>query len=150
MQLKVKDHIWDGFPKCKCSSCIVNQAWNATFPEMRMVMADATNRASERGYVIYWSGRRKHYGTRFNRGEEHKAFNALCQGGGAEIVKHALVKCRDIENESAKPVLTVHDSLVWEVKPEKVESLVSEVSEVMTDFDFPVDLAVDAHKWGEG
>jgi DNA polymerase-1 len=149
MQLKVKEHIWDGYPDCKCSSCIVNKAWNATFPEMRLVMANAAQTAKERGYVLYWTDRRKHYGTRFNKGEEHKAFNALCQGGGAEIVKHALVKCRDIEAEKIRPVLTVHDSLVWEISPDKVEATLRGVSEKMTDFQFPVKLEVDAHKWGE-
>lgn len=157
MQLKVKEHIWDGHKQdhpqypCRCKSCVVNQAWNDTFPEMRVVMYDAANKASENKYVKYWSGRRKHYGTLWNKGAEHKAFNALCQGGGAEIVKHALVKCSSLEAEDiARPVLTVHDSLVWEIKESEVDSYIEKISGVMRDFKFPVKIEVDAHKWGEG
>lgn len=150
VQLKVKEHIWDGYPNCKCSSCVVNKAWNATFPEMRYKMQEVAEVAFNRKYVMYWSGRRKHYGTYWNKGEEHKAFNALCQGGGAEIVKHALVRCRDFETETAFPVLTVHDSLVWEIEQTKVEYYIPQITEIMKDFDFPVKLDVDAHIWGEG
>lgn len=154
MQLKVKEHVWldpQNPPEkpCKCKSCIVNKAWNETFPEMRHVMYAAAEKAKIEKYVKYWSGRRKHYGTFWNKGEEHKAFNALCQGGGAEIVKHALVNCRDIESESCRPVLTVHDSLVWEIRTSKVDSTISQISEVMKDFKFPVKLDVDVHIWGE-
>lgn len=150
MQLKVKEHTWDGYPECKCKSCIVNKAWNSTFPEMRSMMLNAQIKAAEQKYVKYWSGRRKHYGTYWNKGAEHKAFNALCQGGGAEIVKHALVKCKNFETESVRPVLTVHDSLVWEIEPREMETMVSQISEVMKDFNFPVKIEVDVHKWGEG
>jgi DNA polymerase-1 len=150
------DHQWDSFDctcdacLCLCESCIVDNAWNTAFPEMRFVMRDAAKKAKEQKYVTYWSGRRKHYGTYWNKGAEHKAFNALCQGGGAEIVKHALVNCKSIESESVRPVLTVHDSLVWEIRPGEVDDTISKVSSVMKDFKFPVKLDVDAHKWGEG
>ena len=148
MQLKVKEHVWNGYPDCPCKSCVVNKAWNDTFPEMRHVMQSAQEKALVNKYVKYWSGRRKHYGTYWNKGEEHKAFNALCQGGGAEVVKHALVKCRDLETEESRPVLTIHDSLVWEIRKDRVQDTVSAVSQVMKDFHFPVKLDVDVHLWG--
>lgn len=153
MQLKVKDHIWDGYhpiaaKSCKCKSCVVNRAWNDTFPEMRAIMYAVTEKAVTQKYVKYWSGRKKHYGTYWNKGEEHKGFNALCQGGGAEIVKHALVKCRNVETETARPILTVHDSLVWEIRPEKVDATIQQVSTIMKDFHFPVNIDVDVKKWG--
>jgi DNA polymerase-1 len=134
---------------CRCKSCVINRAWNETFPEMRMVMISVTDKAYAQGYIKYWSGRRKHYNTYWNRGEEHKGFNALCQGGGAEVVKHALINCKDLESDQMRPILTVHDSLLWEIKSELVDDAIEKISSVMRNFNFPVKMEVDAHRWGE-
>jgi DNA polymerase-1 len=154
LQLKVKDHVrggWNMIPEksCRCKSCVINRAWNETFPEMRMVMISVTDKAYAQGYIKYWSGRRKHYNTYWNRGEEHKGFNALCQGGGAEVVKHALINCKDLESDQMRPILTVHDSLLWEIKSELVDDAIEKISSVMRNFNFPVKMEVDAHRWGE-
>jgi len=130
---------------------VINTAWDNTFPEMRLVMADAEMKAKLNGHVKYWTGRRKHYGTYWNKGAEHKAFNALCQGGGAEVTKTAAVKTHHFASVFARPVLTVHDSIVWEIKKDHVGDLVPKIkSEMESGFPFSVELVVDAHKWGEG
>jgi DNA polymerase-1 len=148
LQLKIKNHIRDD-KECVCESCKINAAWNKTFPQMRQTMYDAARTAADRKWVEYWSGRRKHYGTRWNRGEEHKAFNALCQGGGAEVVKTTILSSKSLEIPGeAEQLLTVHDSVLWEIKDEKVELLVPQIRSVMEDFDFAVDLSVDAKEWG--
>jgi DNA polymerase-1 len=150
LQLKVKAHKRQD-DTCVCDSCVTNKAWNNTFTSMRRVMFDVQQRAEERHFVKYWTGRKKHYGTYWNKGEEHKAFNALCQGGGAEVTKNSLVRLRDLERETvARPVLTVHDSLVWEIRKDAVEEFIPQIREVMEDYSFSVKMEVDAHKWGEG
>jgi DNA polymerase-1 len=149
LQLKVKEHKRDD-RSCKCSSCVVNEAWEKTFWKMKAVMQEAQIRAQTNGYVKYWSGRKKHYGTIFNKKEEHKAFNALCQGGGAEVVKHSIVRCKDIEDENnARLVLTVHDSQVWEIRNGYEKPIIEAITNKMTDFHFPVNLEVDVHEWGK-
>jgi DNA polymerase-1 len=149
LQLKIRGHIRDD-KGCKCESCKINAAWNKTFPLMRKVMYDAADKAATQNYVTYWSGRRKHYNTRWNRGEAHKAFNALCQGGGAEIVKHAILESKKMELPNiAEQLLTVHDSVLWEIENSQVESIVPKITAVMEDFDFAVDFKIDAHVWGQ-
>jgi len=149
LQLKIKEHTRDD-RDCVCEACRINKAWNKTFPLMRKVMYDAADRAATRHYVTYWSGRRKHYGTRWNKGEEHKAFNALCQGGGAEVVKDAILRSKDFEVPNVvEQLLTVHDSVLWEIEKSQVEVYVPKIIGSMEDFDFAVDLRVDAHEWGK-
>jgi DNA polymerase-1 len=128
----------------------IYEAYHAALPGVKKIMRGATNRAKTRHYVKYWSGRKKHYGTKWNWDEEHKAFNALCQGGGAEMVKHSMVKSRHLVNPDRRMVLQVHDSIVWEIKKELVEASVPQISAIMSDWNFPVKFDVDAHIWGTG
>lgn len=131
---------------------LIYNSYHAALPGVKSVMRMATRRASTRNHVKYWSGRIKHYNTRWNMGEEHKAFNALCQGGGAEMVKHAMVKQQPLEIETARRmVLQVHDSVVWEIRKDYVEETVPQICKIMSDWpQFPVKFEVDAHRWGEG
>lgn len=131
---------------------LIYNAYHAALPGVKYVMKQATRKAKNQNHVRYWSGRRKHYNTRWNIGEEHKAFNALCQGGGAEMVKHAMVKQAHLLLPSARRmVLQVHDSVVWEIRKDYVEETVPLISKIMSDWpQFPVKFDVDAHRWGEG
>jgi len=129
---------------------LIYDAYHAALPGVKKVMRGATNRAKTRSYVKYWSGRKKHYKTKWNWDEEHKAFNALCQGGGAEMVKHSMVKSQHLVNDDRRMVLQVHDSIVWEIKKELVEATVPQITTIMSDWNFPVKFDVDAHIWGQG
>lgn len=97
------------------------------------------------GYVKYWTGRKRH----LRKDDSHKAFNAAVQGGAAEIVKRSMLRVAEsICNSDCRMVLTVHDSIVLEVKTELVEDVTARVIPLMTDWDFGVKFAVDAHVWG--
>src|SRR5690606_24969775 len=85
-----------------------------TFPRLQWASETINQGAKEQGYVRYWTGRRRHFpATESN----HKAFNSVLQGGGAEIVKRALIEIAEtVADENCRLVLTVHDSIVLEIK----------------------------------
>lgn len=129
--------IWDGFRE--------------SYPGFREVASMASQRAKSRGHIRYWSGRRKHYNY-FNKGEEHKAFNALIQGGGAEIVKSAILNCNRIECDDARPVLTVHDEYDWEIRTSRLNEFIPAIVDAMQkppdNSNFRVKFEVEHSFWG--
>lgn len=123
-------------------------AYNESFPDFRPASWRAQGIAKERGYIKYWTGRRRHFNTYWNRNQSHKAFNSACQGGGAEIVKHAMIKCmKKIDNPQCKMLLQVHDSLMWEIKKDKLDYYRPLIKECMEDFQFNIKFAVEDKQW---
>ncbi|MFY3742111.1 MAG: DNA polymerase-1 [Candidatus Nitrosomirales archaeon] len=79
--------------------------YHGTWPGFRQISEKATQLAKNDGYIDYWTGRRRH----LSKGEAHKAFNAIIQGGAFEIIKRRMLALRD------EPiVLQVHDSITIE------------------------------------
>lgn len=124
--------------------------FKASISGIKSVSDLATRRAKSNGFVRYWTGRRRHFP--FNEGH-HKAFNSLLQGGGAEVVKRAMIRIDDderIDKNECRIVLQVHDEIVFEIKHgcrEKYEPL---IREHMTNFpEFGVTLAVDGKVWNK-
>lgn len=109
----------------------------------------ATRRAESRQYVKYWTGRRRH----FPRGEgAFKAFNSLLQGGGAELVKQAMINIDDddqnIPHNVCRIVLQVHDEIVFEIKEGYRDKVESHIIKHMTNFpQFGVNLSVEGKLW---
>lgn len=120
-----------------------------TFPKFKWAAETINAGAKETGYVKYWTGRRRHFPPSES---SHKAFNSVLQGGGAEIVKRALIEIFEtVCDNYCRLVLTVHDSLVLEIK-EGYENLYlpkakSIMERIPTDF-FEMTFTVDAHEWG--
>lgn len=117
-----------------------------TYPGISRVSNQARVACMERGYVRYWNGRRRH----LPKDASNKAFNSVLQGGAAELVKSAMLKCaREICDDSCYMLLQVHDAIVFEIKTECVEEYSKRIRDVMTDFpQFKARLAVDAHSFG--
>lgn len=110
----------------------------------------ATARARSRGYIRYWTGRRRHFR---NPEDSFKAFNALLQGGGAEVVKRVLV---DVDgtvcDENCQLLLQVHDELVFQIKDgmeDEYSPRIVEVMETLPSSYFGVHFAVDGKVWGD-
>lgn len=122
-----------------------------TFPRLKWASETINEGAKEQAYVKYWTGRRRHFPASES---PHKAFNSVLQGGGAEIVKRALVEIAEtVCDESCRLVLTVHDSIVLETKNGKLErdylaKAQSIMERIPTEF-FGMRFTVDVHKWGE-
>jgi len=81
------------------------EEYHGTWPGFRRMAEKATLLAKNDGYIEYWTKRRRH----LNKGEAHKAWNSVLQGGAFEIVKRRMLALRD------EPiVLQVHDSITTE------------------------------------
>lgn len=98
-------------------------------------LLDASNlskyRAESRGYVKLWTGRRRHLP---DKGDARKAFNAVCQGGAAEIVKRAGIKLgKEIDWDECKILLQVHDSYVFEIKIGREDYWLPIIRRIMED-----------------
>lgn len=100
--------------------------------------------------VPLWSGRFRHF--QFP-GEAYKSFNSLIQGGAADVVERVMLRLNK-ELPEAKILLTVHDSVVFELPEADVDVLTPEIQRIMSDVngstgqDFPVPFHVEIKDWG--
>lgn len=85
--------------------------------------------------IKLWSGRHRH----FNRPKDdaHKAFNSLIQGGSADIVERQMVRIFEqidqTSNDECRMLLTVHDSVWFEIKDGTEENYVPRIEALMAD-----------------
>lgn len=123
----------------------------ATYPGLKRTADKAANTARTQGWVANWAGRRRHF--RDPQAEAHKAFNSVIQGGAAEIVKRQLIKCNSyfMMDPNCQLLLTVHDSLVFEVKEEVADDYALIIKNLMEDVepDFGVKFMVQVKEWGK-
>lgn len=113
----------------------------------------AESQADRKGYVNYWTKRRRHF--KFS-GEHHKAFNSLCQGGAFEIVKRQGTRIHEagLNNDECRMDLTVHDSFRFSIENGKedeylpeIKALMEDVASLAPDKLSGVKFAVDINKW---
>jgi DNA polymerase I len=125
----------------------------ARFPKVREFIEATIEQATEDGYVTTLLGRRRRipelrsrkWGTR-SLGER-LAVNTPIQGSAADIIKVAMVRCREALREaglSTQLVLQIHDELLFEAPESEVEAA-SEivVREMARAYDLDPPLAVD-------
>jgi DNA polymerase I len=118
----------------------------------RVATKTASGRAKSKGKVKLWSGRYRHF--EYPAEQSHKAFNAVIQGGAADIVDHSqrriIARSLDVRDE-CEMLLQVHDSLVFEIRTDLLNTYVPEIKEAMEQVepDFGVKFAVDFHEWGK-
>jgi DNA polymerase-1 len=124
-------------------------AFLSTIPGIIRAKNLAGSKARSRGYIRYWTGRRRHFR---NPEDSYKAFNALLQGGGAEVVKRVLVDIdSNICDENCRLLLQVHDELVFEIREGMEEQYEPKILEMMDDFPttfFGVNFAAAGKDWG--
>lgn len=108
------------------SAEIVAAFWSE-YPGLQATVSAAQHAARTRGWVRLWTGRRRHF---WYPSEEHKAFNSILQGGGAEIVKDSGLKLRR-EIPGIRIISQVHDSYWFEVPVEKSEEQRKQIQEIM-------------------
>jgi DNA polymerase-1 len=116
-----------------------------TYPRFKNLSDVATAKAEQQGRVRIWSGRYRHFQ---HRNESYKALNSIIQGGAADIVERVMVRAfEQIDNPECQLLLQVHDSLVWEIKTEKLDEYSERILALMEDVepkDFDVKFAVEA------
>lgn len=125
------------------------EQFHRRYPKIRRISRKAQNLATSRGYVKYWTGRRRH----FPKGSKYyRAFNSIIQGGEAEIVKRAMIKLdKEVCDENCRMVLQVHDSVVFEIRKGMEHIYTPRIIAAMeaVDYNFGVRFKVDAKRWGE-
>lgn len=119
------------------------------FRKLRDTIDKAQQIVAKKGYLEYWTGRRRHLPF---KEERHKSFNSYVQGGGAEIVKRSLLRLWD-EVPKGRLVLTVHDSVTLELPEEqctkeylgKINSILEAIPEAE---EMGVPFKVEWEEWG--
>ncbi len=124
------------------------------YPGVRDFMERMRQQARDQGYVETLEGRRLYLNDIHARnqglraGAERAAINAPMQGTAADIIKRAMVKVDDWlagQGGRARMILQVHDELVFETESEFLETLRSQVVELMSSAaELRVPLVVDA------
>lgn len=128
-----------------------SEDWYSTYPKLMAMSEKVNSIAASRGYIKYWSGRRRHFP---DRRDARKAFNSLLQGGGAEVVKSAMIRVsKKVESKLPyRMLLQVHDSIVGEAKMSEIEEITQaiqyEMCNVIEEHDFGVTFTAEADFWG--
>lgn len=142
-------------PTVEAGGELVNE-FHATYPNIKKVSKAAQRFAERTNYVEFWTGRRRHFpkGSSF-----YRAFNAVIQGGEAEIMKRSMIALnKEICNDDCKIVLQIHDELAFEIKDGLEEVFLPKAQMVMERIpneDFcaftgtPVTFRTSVKPWGE-
>jgi DNA polymerase-1 len=120
--------------------------YHASIPGIMRVSQQVTQLIQKRGYVKYWDGRRRHIR---DKNKAYKGWNSLLQGGSAQLVKKAMLRCQEIEDENCMMVLQVHDEITFLIRRDLIEHYRPLIEHAMTDWPFfGVNLAVESKEWG--
>jgi DNA polymerase I len=104
--------------------------YHAKFPGFRKASKEFESLAEQRGYIRYWTGRRRHFDG--VNTEARKAFNSAVQGGTAEMVRRTMQRL-DNELPEVRQILQVHDSIVAEIPDGSEDNLIPKIREIMED-----------------
>lgn len=127
------------------------------FPKVKSYIDKIKKEAKKNGYVITLMGRKRFFDLerikydRFLESEmERMAFNAVIQGTDADIVKKAMVEIsRRFKSNEVRPVLQIHDELLYEIRDDILKTRILEIKKVMESVvDFPIPPTVEA-KFGK-
>lgn len=118
---------------------------------LRKISTFAKDRAWSKGYVQYWTGRRRHFDNL--QADAHKAFPYLIQGGAFEITKRRMIALmkEGLINDECQIDLQVHDSVRADIEEGKEHIYIPEIKRVLENVqaekDFGVIFRADVHKW---
>jgi DNA polymerase-1 len=116
--------------------------FHGRWPGFKRISERATKLALNDGYIDLWTGRRRH----LTKGEAHKAFNSVIQGGAFEIVKRRMLALQE------EPiVLQVHDSITIEedtsYDTDRIKKTLEAVPESSSfGVKFEVDMVIEGQK----
>lgn len=130
---------------------VIRDNYFKTYPLLKKATDRAANKVKQQGYITLASGRRRHF-TDPER-MAHKAFNAWCQGGAADVVEEAMIRITEsgLLDNNCRMLLQVHDSVVLEVANGMEGYYLPEFQRLMEAVPqaFGVKFKTDVHKWGE-
>lgn len=120
----------------------------AGYPEFKALAQLASHRALATGRVQMWSKRYRHFRNR--KEQAHKAWNAVLQGGAADIVEQRMNYLEEnLDPSVAQLLLQIHDAFVIRIKKSEKHWVIPEIKRMMeaVEPDFGVKFKVDIHKW---
>lgn len=133
----------------------------ARYPEIKKIANNAQRAAQRQGYVAYWTGRRRHFRKNLMptgmTPQFYRAFNAVIQGGEAEIIKLAMIMiAEEVCDENCWLILQIHDEIVFEIKEgmedeylPRIQALMEKAGEEFCNFvSNKVIFKTSAGKWG--
>lgn len=136
---------------------LVNE-FHSMYPNIKKVSNQAQQFARRFNYVEYWTGRRRHFPRNPNT-KFYRAFNAVIQGGEAEIIKRAMVLLQaEVCDENCRMILQIHDELAFEITEGMEDHYLPRIQEVMErvpneQFNAftkcPVAFRTSVKEWGE-
>lgn len=111
----------------------------ATFTELAAYLESVKADTVRKGYTETFFGRRRYFEgitskLPFIRAQaERMAINAPIQGTGADIIKKAMINMYDHfkDNKDVRLLLQIHDSVIVEIKKEKIEQYSKEITKIM-------------------
>lgn len=125
--------------------------YHDTFPGFRKLYNKADYMGTQRGYIRLYTGRLRHFNAGW-RSPTHKASSNLIQGSVAEMCRIAICRLRR-EVPLAKQLLTVHDSILFEIPTNHLEEKIPEIRRIMEDQQWcSIPMKVDiktGQYWGE-
>ncbi len=122
-----------------------------TFSGLASYLDKVKAETARRGYTETFFGRRRYFEGINSKipfiraGAERMAINAPVQGTGADIIKLAMIKIDQYISEQKlgeviSPLLQVHDELIYEIKKDESEKIVSEIKKIMESVIAPADI----------
>ncbi len=111
--------------------------YHQAYPEIRRFSETARERASWRGYIYMWTGRRSHYPDR-SWGHTRSAVSYLIQGGVAEMVKRAMLRIDEALRERGwgEVVFQMHDEVICSVAEQHADEAAVLIKQLGEDFPF--------------
>lgn len=125
------------------------------YPELKKISQNAQRAAQRQGYVAYWTGRRRHFP---RRSAFYRAFNAVIQGGEAEIIKRAMIRiAKEVCDENCYLLLQIHDEIVPEIRTGMEDQYIPRIQKIMEEegakfcefVGVKVAFKTSAKRWGE-
>lgn len=122
------------------------QNYHRSIPGVMDVSSQVAKLVEARGWVTYWDGRRRHIR---NKSDSYKAWNSVCQGGGAQLVKKAMLRCEAFESDECFMVLQVHDEITFCIREDRIGHYEPLIVDAMTNWGdtFGVKMAVEGKEW---
>jgi DNA polymerase-1 len=121
------------------------QRYHQSIPGIIRVGRAVNEAMLEQGYITYWDGRKRHIR---NRDERHKAWNSMIQGGAAQMVKEAMLRIEEFEDDDCQMVCTVHDEVTFIITDGAIKDYQPKIEKAMTDWpQWPVKFAVEGKAW---
>lgn len=119
--------------------------YQAGIPGIIKISGQVSSLMERNGYIKYWDGRKRHMRS---RSDAYKAWNSLIQGGAAQLVKKAMLRCLEFEDENCQMVLTVHDEITFIIREDLLSHYEPLIIHAMTDWpDFGVNFHVEGKEW---